>query len=91
MRIGIISRSIRGKTPHEKIVFLGQSGLPSARRRGQSLIPMNFFDVLVSSIQDPQAATQKSDLQGLLGALTGASGQGTANQMPSGAAEGLAG
>ncbi|MFM8230518.1 MAG: hypothetical protein ACKOAL_04780 [Chthoniobacterales bacterium] len=52
---------------------------------------MNFFDVLVSSIQDPQSATQKSDLQGLLGALTGSASQGAANQMPSGAAEGLAG
>jgi hypothetical protein len=33
---------------------------------------MNFFDVLVSSIQDPQAGTQKSDLEGidaLLGSL----------------------
>ena len=52
---------------------------------------MNFFDVLVSSIQDPQAGTQKSDLEGLLGALTGATRQGAPSQMPSGAAEGLAG
>lgn len=52
---------------------------------------MNFFDVLVSSIQDPQAGTQKSDLQGLLGALTGATSQSVSPQMPAGAAEGLAG
>ena len=52
---------------------------------------MNFFDVLVSSIQDPQAGTQKSDLQSLLGALTGASGQNSPGQMPAGAAEGLVG
>jgi hypothetical protein len=55
---------------------------------------MNFFDVLVSSIQDPQSATQKSDLEGLLGALLGGA-PGTApaqaRQIPSGAAEGLAG
>jgi hypothetical protein len=52
---------------------------------------MNFFDVLVSSIQDPQSGTQKSDLQDLLGALTGATGQAAPGQMPPGAAEGLAG
>ncbi len=55
---------------------------------------MNFFDVLVSSIQDPQSTTQKSDLEGLLGALLGGA-PGTApaqaRQIPSGAAEGLAG
>ena len=55
---------------------------------------MNFFDVLVSSIQDPQAGTQKSDLEGLLGALLGGAPGTTptqARQIPSGAAEGLAG
>jgi hypothetical protein len=53
---------------------------------------MNFFDVLVSSIQDPQSATQKSDLEGLLGALLGgAPGTAQAREIPSGAAEGLAG
>ena len=52
---------------------------------------MNFFDVLVSSIQDPQAGTQKSDLQNLLGALAGASAQNSPSRMPAGAAEGLAG
>jgi uncharacterized protein YidB (DUF937 family) len=49
---------------------------------------MNFFETLVSSIQDPQAGTQKSDLETLLGALTGASSGGGA--LPPGAAEGLA-
>lgn len=46
---------------------------------------MNFFDVLVSSIQDPQAGTQKSDLEGLLGALLGgapATAQPSARQVP---------
>ena len=53
---------------------------------------MNFFDVLVSSIQDPQSATQKSDLEGLLGALLGgAPGTAQARGIPAGAAEGLAG
>jgi hypothetical protein len=55
---------------------------------------MNFFDVLVSSIQDPQSATQKSDLEGLLGALLGGApgaAQTQARQIPPGAAEGLAG
>ena len=55
---------------------------------------MNFFDVLVSSIQDPQAGTQKSDLEGLLGALLGgapAAAQQTTRQIPAEAAEGLAG
>ena len=55
---------------------------------------MNFFDVLVSSIQDPQSATQKSDLEGLLGALLGGApgaAPAQARQIPSGAAEGLAG
>lgn len=55
---------------------------------------MNFFDVLVSSIQDPQAGTQKSDLEGLLGALLGgapAAAQPSARQVPPQAAEGLAG
>jgi hypothetical protein len=55
---------------------------------------MNFFDVLVSSIQDPQAGTQKSDLEGLLGALLGGAPGAAptqARQIPSGAAEGLAG
>ncbi len=53
---------------------------------------MNFFDVLVSSIQDPQSATQKSDLEGLLGALLGgAPGAAQAREIPAGAAEGLAG
>ena len=53
---------------------------------------MNFFDVLVSSIQDPQSATQKSDLEGLLGALLGgAPGTAQAREIPAGAAEGLAG
>ena len=57
---------------------------------------MNFFDVLVSSIQDPQAGTQKSDLEGLLGALLGgapaATGAGQpSRQIPPQAAEGLAG
>lgn len=51
---------------------------------------MNFFDVLVSSIQDPEAATQKSDLEGLLGALTGGTQSGS-SPLPQGAAEGLAG
>jgi hypothetical protein len=55
---------------------------------------MNFFDVLVSSMQDPQAGTQKSDLEGLLGALLGgspAAAQQSARQIPAEAAEGLAG
>jgi hypothetical protein len=55
---------------------------------------MNFFDVLVSSIQDPQAGTQKSDLEGLLGALLGGEPSGTpgqTRQLPPDAAEGLAG
>lgn len=57
---------------------------------------MNFFDVLVSSIQDPQSGTQKSDLEGLLGALLGgqpgaAAQPAPARQIPPGAAEGLAG
>ena len=55
---------------------------------------MNFFDVLVSSIQDPQAGTQKYDLEGLLGALLGgapAATQQSARQVPPQAAEGLAG
>ena len=53
---------------------------------------MNFFDVLVSSIQDPQSATQKSDLEGLLGALLGgAPGTVQAREIPADAAEGLAG
>lgn len=52
---------------------------------------MNFFDALVSSIQDPQAGTQKSDLQALLDALAGGSSQSAANPLPAGAAEGLAG
>jgi hypothetical protein len=55
---------------------------------------MNFFDVLVSSIQDPQAGTQKSDLEGLLGALLGGEPSGAPGQnrqLPPGAAEGLAG
>lgn len=54
---------------------------------------MNFFETLVSSIQDPQAGTQKSDLEGLLGALLGGSG-GAAHpgrELPPGAAESLAG
>lgn len=51
---------------------------------------MNFFDALVSSIQDPQAGTQKADLQGLLNALTG--GQGAAGAaVPPDAAQGVAG
>jgi len=57
---------------------------------------MNFFDVLVSSIQDPQVGTQKSDLEGLLGALLGGAPGATgaaqpSRQLPPGAAEGLAG
>ena len=55
---------------------------------------MNFFDVLVSSIQDPQAGTQKSDLESLLGAFLGGAPQGAApqaRQIPPQAAEGLAG
>ena len=57
---------------------------------------MNFFDVLVSSIQDPQSGTQKSDLEGLLGALLGGAPGATgaaqpSRQIPPGAAEGLAG
>jgi len=57
---------------------------------------MNFFDVLVSSIQDPQVGTQKSDLEGLLGALLGgapgaAGAAQPSRQLPPGAAEGLAG
>ena len=55
---------------------------------------MNFFDVLVSSMKDPQAGTQKSDLEGLLGALLGgapAAAQQTTRQIPAEAAEGLAG
>ena len=51
---------------------------------------MNFFDVLVSSIQDPQAGTQKADLQGLLSALTGTPGQ-SFGTVPAGAAQGVAG
>ena len=57
---------------------------------------MNFFDVLVSSIQDPQAGTQKSDLEGLLGALLGGAPGAAGATQPSrqispAAAEGLAG
>jgi len=55
---------------------------------------MNFFDVLVSSIQDPQAGTQKSDLEGLLGALLGGSPSSApqaSRQIPPQAAESLAG
>ena len=51
---------------------------------------MNFFEALVSSIQDPQAGTQKSDLENLLGALTGGSSP-VAGALPPGAAEELAG
>lgn len=52
---------------------------------------MNFFDALVSSIQDPQAGTQQTDLQGLLAALTRGPGQSSPAALPAGAAEGLAG
>ena len=86
--------------PHRKRVgakkfrYLLHTGLPSALPASQTLLPMNFFDVLVSSMQDPQAGTQKSDLEGLLGALLGgapASAQQTTRQIPAEAAEGLAG
>jgi hypothetical protein len=53
---------------------------------------MNLFEALVSSIQDPQAGTQQSDLEGLLGALLGGSPAAPqARQLPPGAAESLAG
>lgn len=51
---------------------------------------MNFFETLVNSIQDPQAGTQKSDLEGLLSALTGGT-QSAAPVPPSRATESLAG
>jgi hypothetical protein len=51
---------------------------------------MNFFDVLVSSIQDPRAGTQKSDLETLLGSLTGG-GQNSTGAPSDDAASGLAG
>lgn len=51
---------------------------------------MNFFETLVSSIQDPQAGTQKADLQGLLNALTGNQGATEAG-VPPDAAQGVAG
>lgn len=62
------------------------------RRSGEAQIAraMNFFETLVASIQDPETGTQKSDLQDLLGALTGAS-RDNASPLPSGATEGLAG
>lgn len=54
---------------------------------------MSLFDILVSSIQDPQAGTQKSDLEGLLGALLGGSSSAPqqSRQLPPEAAGGLAG
>lgn len=53
---------------------------------------MNLFEALVSSIQDPQAGTQKSDLEGLLGSLLGGGPSSPqAQPLPPGAAEGLAG
>ena len=78
----------------KKFRYLLHTGLPSALPASQTLLPMNFFDVLVSSMQDPQAGTQKSDLEGLLGALLGgapAAAQQTTRQIPAEAAEGLAG
>jgi hypothetical protein len=51
---------------------------------------MNFFETLVNSIQDPQAGTQKSDLEGLLAALAGGA-QSAAPAVPAGASESLAG
>jgi len=51
---------------------------------------MNFFETLVNSIQDPQAGTQKSDLEGLLAALTGGA-QSAAPAVSAGASESLAG
>jgi len=80
----------------KKFRQLPQPGLPSDYAASQNPAPMNFFDVLVSSIQDPQSGTQKSDLEGLLGALLGAAPgaapqQSPARQIPPGAAEGLAG
>ena len=56
---------------------------------------MTLFEALLSSIQDPQAGTQQSDLEGLLGALLGggpaATPQQSSRQLPPGAAESLAG
>lgn len=68
-----------------------QSCVDTDKTTKEVLFPMNFFDILVSSIQDPNTGTQKSDLQGLLGALTGATAQTAPAQMPAGTAEGLAG
>jgi len=78
----------------EKLGYLQQTGLPSPHDRAHNLASMNFFDVLVSSIQDPQAGTQKSDLEGLLGALLGgspSSAQQASRQIPPQVAEGHAG
>lgn len=62
----------------------------TGRSTAELFPPMNFFDALVSSIQDPQTGTQKADLQGLLNALTG--GQGAASAaVPPDAAQGVAG
>lgn len=86
--------SDRKRANVKKIRYLLHTGLPSARPAPQSSTPMNFFDVLVSSMQDPQAGTQKSDLEGLLGALLGgspAAAQQTPRRIPAEAAEGLAG
>ena len=96
MPVGINLRPIHGKAAlAKKSDNYTKTGLPSARRASHSSTPMNFFDVLVSSIQDPQSATQKSDLEGLLGALLGgapgAAPQPSARQLPPQAAEGLAG
>jgi len=54
---------------------------------------MNLFETLLSSIQDPQAGTQKSDLEGLLGALLGGNPATAASShpLPPQAAESLAG
>ena len=53
---------------------------------------MNLFEALVSSIQDPQVGTQKSDLENLLGAFLGGSAVSPqqSRQIPPGAAENLA-
>jgi len=53
---------------------------------------MNLFETLISSIQDPQAGTQQSDLEGLLAALLGGSPAAPETRsVPPAAAEELAG
>lgn len=64
--------------------------LPLPDRMPQRHCPMNFFETLVNSIQDPQAGTQKSDLATLLAALTSGT-QSSAKPLPASATESLVG